>query len=320
MQLLAKQNPALKEFLVTTPRGELSINFHDPKAVLCLNQGLLRTYYGVQFWQIPEGYLCPPIPGRADYIHHLAELLTQSGAPTQTVRLPSQTNKSAQPKVQMDAASQKIQVLDVGTGANCIYPILGSQSYGWQFVGTDMNAIAIKSAKFIVQTNSNLKNKIQFRLQKNPSNIFAGIIKKTDFFDVSMCNPPFHESLEAAAAGSQRKLNNLNKGKKTKPNKELVLNFAGIKQELSYDGGEIAFLNTMAEESKDFAQQVGWFTSLISKKENVSLLHQNLQKLGAKQVRVVEMAQGQKISRFMAWSFFSKADLAEYLSRESISD
>lgn len=324
MQILSKLTPALKDHFTTTPKGELSINFHDPKAVLTLNQALLHTYYGVKFWQIPEGYLCPPIPGRADYIHHLADLFNQSCDKKQQPLLDHDSKPKA--KLALDSASEKVKVLDIGTGANCIYPILGTQSYGWQFVASDVNPQALKSARFIIQSNQNLKNKIQLRHQKNEQQILKGLIQKCEFFDLTMCNPPFHESMQAAQKGSQRKINNLKHSSKTrnpgiasssKPDNTPVLNFAGVEKELCYDGGEIHFLRTMAQESKDFRHQVGWFTSLVSKKENVALTHQCLQKLGANQIRVIEMAQGQKISRFIAWSFFSRAKLQAFFNGEA---
>ena len=43
-----------------------------------LNRALLKADYGIDFWDIPPNYLCPPIPGRVDYIHHLADLLARS--------------------------------------------------------------------------------------------------------------------------------------------------------------------------------------------------------------------------------------------------
>jgi 23S rRNA (adenine1618-N6)-methyltransferase len=60
----------------------------------------------------------------------------------------------------------------------------------------------------------------------------------------------------------------------------------------------------MINESQDFAQQVMWFTSLVSKNDNVRPLKRLLNQIGAKQVKVVSMSQGQKVSRLIAWSFF----------------
>ena len=286
--LLCQTLPALSEFVFTNRYGTLSIDFSDAKAVLALNQALLKQFYDVDFWQLPEGYLCPPIPGRADYIHGLADLLKDEKGEIPT--------------------GKQIKVLDIGMGANCIYPIIGSQSYGWSFVGTDIDPISVKMAALIVKSNKNLTPCIKLRLQKDKTSIFKNMINSNDKFALTMCNPPFHASMEKAQAGSARKVRNLNKGKGSQPlakqsQQKVSLNFAGQENELCCAGGEIAFLKQMATESVGFSKQVNWFSSLVSKSENVSPIKKQLAQLGAKQVKVVKMAQGQKVSRFIAWSF-----------------
>jgi len=59
----------------------------------------------------------------------------------------------------------------------------------------------------------------------------------------------------------------------------------------------------MCDESVNYKQQVTWFTSLVSKSENIPLLKKQLEKLSVQEVKVIEMAQGQKISRLIAWRF-----------------
>ena len=69
--------PVLKLYVFKTDYDTLTINFNIPKAVRLLNKALLLKYYNVKEWDIPEGNLCPPIPGRADYVHYLADLLAE---------------------------------------------------------------------------------------------------------------------------------------------------------------------------------------------------------------------------------------------------
>ncbi|WP_413700222.1 23S rRNA (adenine(1618)-N(6))-methyltransferase RlmF [Psychromonas sp. KJ10-10] len=277
--LLCESLPALSAFVFENQNHQLSIDFSDPQAVLCLNQALLKVFYKVDFWQLPQGYLCPPIPGRADYIHALADLISDNH------------------KI---STGKQIKVLDIGTGANCIYPIIGSQHYGWSFIGTDIDPVSAKTANLIINSNKNLKPYIKIRLQKDNASIFNNVIKKEDKFTLTMCNPPFHASMEKAQLGSARKIKNLNKGK---PSKAVTLNFAGQENELCCAGGEIAFLKKMINESVLFAEQVTWFSSLVSKSENVAPLKKRLEELNAKQIKVIKMAQGKKVSRFIAWNF-----------------
>jgi 23S rRNA (adenine1618-N6)-methyltransferase len=283
--LLCQALPELSAFLKQNPKGEKTIDFSDQKAVIALNQALLKVYYNVEHWLVPEGYLCPPIPGRADYIHHLADLL-----------------KCFKNFAEKNA---RVKVLDIGTGANLIYPILGSQIYGWSFIGSDIDKTALKSARLIREANKNLSPLIKVVEQKQPEHIFTGLIRPGDHYTLTMCNPPFHASQQEADEGSARKWQNLNKQsqQKTASHKSPVRNFGGQNNELWCKGGEIAFLRKMARESRDFSEQVEWFTSLVSKKENIRPMKMALKKQGAKTIEVVKMAQGQKISRFIAWQF-----------------
>lgn len=314
-ELLVAALPELNEHLIKNPVGEDTINFSDPLAVKLLNKALLAHHYGVKHWDIPAGYLCPPIPGRADYIHRVADILNSDG--------------QGEP---YNHAS--VKALDIGVGANCIYPIIGATEYKWRCTGTDVDSVSIKTANFIAESNPNLKGKIRARLQADSESIFKGVIKDNERYDVTICNPPFHSSLEEAEKGSQRKLDNLaanrakkagqsfkpeaNKkpvklGKSTKQDKP-TLNFGGQKAELWCPGGEAAFIMKMARESQLFATQVLWFTTLISKKDNVDMVRSELGKLRAKQVKVVEMSQGQKVSRFIAWTFMDDEQRQEWIA------
>nr|WP_319554377.1 23S rRNA (adenine(1618)-N(6))-methyltransferase RlmF [uncultured Vibrio sp.] len=290
---LTASEPRLKAFVIKNPNGEDSINFSDPKAVKMLNKALLAAHYDIEFWDIPEHYLCPPIPGRADYIHRVAELLDG--------------------EVKGKYPHHDVRALDIGVGANCIYPIVGVTEYGWHYTGSDVDPKSIESAQAIVDGNVSLNGRIELVRQMSQANIYRGVIQPNERYDVTTCNPPFHRSVEEAAMGSQRKVDNLraNQRKKgvkparantTKP----TLNFGGQNAELWCEGGEAAFIRKMANESQAFSAQVLWFTTLISKKENVRPMRKQLEKLGVKAIRVVEMSQGQKISRFIAWSYMDK--------------
>ena len=291
---LCQASPELKGYLKANPKGDNTIDFSDDKAVLSLNKALLALFYQVNHWQIPPGYLCPPIPGRADYIHYCADLLATCDQAEQQV-----------------PRGKKVKVLDIGTGANCIYPIIGSQSYGWQFVATDIDPVSIKVADVIVQSNPGLTPLVQPMLQKDGEAIFDGMIKPTDRFDLTLCNPPFHGSMAEAQAANQRKLGNLgkSKGKNQEKSKRQLspvkLNFGGQKAELWCEGGEISFLTRMAQQSVSYGEQVCWFTSLVSKGDNIVPLKKTLRQLGAVQIKVIKMTQGQKISRLIGWSFLT---------------
>ena len=275
--VLTKSYSPLSAFIISNQfNQQATIDFSNTEAVKTLNRALLRSYYRIEHWDFPTGYLCPPIPGRVDYIHHLNDLLKNHSAET----------------------FQKVAVLDIGTGASCIYPILGARTKGWHFVASDIDPISIKAAKTNILANKGLKKQITCRLQPNSEHIFEGIIQPNEFYHLTMCNPPFHKSFAEATKGTSRKWQNLNKGKESK-----TLNFGGQKAELWCQGGEVGFIRKMIKESTKYQNQVLWFTCLVSKKDNLSAIKLTLKKTNATKVNVVKMAQGQKVSRFIAWSF-----------------
>lgn len=286
---LASLHAPLKKCLAPNPVGKLTIDFSQPSAVKALNAALLKQFYHVEHWDIPDGFLCPAVPGRADYIHYIADLLARDN------------NDIPQGKA--------IKGLDIGTGANLIYPIVASQSYGWSMVGSDINPASFNSAKLIVESNPNLRKLVKVRLQTQRHSIFSGIVGSEEQFDFSLCNPPFHESAQAAMAGSRKKNRNLAKHKEKRRGKDSTaknqssLNFGGQNNELWCEGGELLFVTNMMKESVEFKGQVKWFTSLLSKKENVAPLVKLAKKLGASECETIDMAQGAKASRFIAWRF-----------------
>ncbi|MBJ9976141.1 23S rRNA (adenine(1618)-N(6))-methyltransferase RlmF [Pseudomonas sp. S75] len=290
---LIEIHPDLARFTLINPHGKPSIDFANPEAVRVFNRALLKAQYGIEHWDIPADYLCPPIPGRADYIHVLADLLAED-------------NQGQVPR------GKKVHALDIGVGANCIYPLLGHSDYRWSFLGSDIDPVALASARAIVQANG-LTKAIELRQQALPSHILGHLLKASERFDLTLCNPPFHASRDEATRGSQRKWKNL--GKQDPKRRLPVLNFGGQNNELWCEGGEIRFVSQLIGESVASAGQVLWFTSLVSKASNLPGIEAALKKAGSRSQRIVEMGQGQKQSRMVAWSFHDDAARADWHRR-----
>ncbi len=284
--------PELQNVVAVNKYGDESIDFSDPKAVKLLNKALLKHYYNINEWDIPAGYLCPPIPGRVDYVHYLADLIAKY-------------NEGVIPR------GKKVVGVDIGVGANCIYPILGHQLFGWNFIGTDVDGKALTNAQKIIDNNATLKPAITLLRQPDYGSLLKGIISNDVFFDFTICNPPFHASAEEAKQASTRKVSNL-KGKRiNKP----ILNFGGNNLELWCDGGEENFISKLATESAAYAQQCFWFTSLVSKQTTLPVITKILNQLKATEIKVIEMAQGQKISRFIAWTFLNPTQQKDWMDK-----
>lgn len=268
--------PALKAFVRKSPAGTDTIDFASPDAVRTLNQALLHHHYGVQQWNLPEGYLCPPIPGRADYIHHLADLLADG---KEIPRGP------------------EVRVLDIGTGANLIYPLIGTVEYGWSFVGTEIDADALRAARRIVEANPAIGSHMDLRMQWSAMQSLRGVIKPRETFHLTMCNPPFYLSMKHANEGTRRKALNLT------GNAAAQRNVLGQPQELCCAGGEAGFIIRLIHESATYPAVSLWFTSLVSKSDHLDVLKRELRSVGATKCKIISMAQGQKQTRFIAWSF-----------------
>ncbi|MEI6060362.1 MAG: 23S rRNA (adenine(1618)-N(6))-methyltransferase RlmF [Bacteroidota bacterium] len=290
---LAESCPELAQFVKINAYEDESIDFFNPEAVRVLNKALLKYYYDIEKWNIPSGYLCPPIPGRADYIHHMAEVL-------------GSCNKGKIP------FGNQVRCLDVGVGANCIYPVIGNKEYGWSFVGADIDPVALDSARKIVEQNQVLDGKVELRLQQNAKDIFCGIIQNDDFFDLSVCNPPFHASPAEAQSSASRKLNNLKRKTIATP----VLNFGGQNNELWCEGGEEKFVGDMIRQSKQFSDSCFWFSSSVSKESSLRSIYAELMKVEALEVKTISMSQGNKTGRIVAWTFLSPEQQGKWVKNK----
>jgi 23S rRNA (adenine1618-N6)-methyltransferase len=276
--------PGLSRFVRLNVHGDPTVDFADPCAVKMLNKALLKHFYGIEYWDIPEGYLCPSVPGRAEYIHRMADVISGLGGVLVT--------------------GEQVRCLDIGTGASCVYPIIGRSAYGWSFTGTETDEAAIRSAAEIVERNPLLAGKVELRRQADRRSIFSGVVHDGDRFDLVICNPPFHSNASDAYWANASKTSNLTKGKMNKP----LLNFGGMPAELWCEGGEEQFIYTMICESKDYSGVCNWFSTLVSKQRTLKSVYGALNKSAATGIQTIPLGYGNKRSRIVAWTFSGRSD------------
>ena len=89
-------------------------------------------------WDCPVTNLCPRIPSRVNYLLWLS--------------------------IHMEEAVTK--VVDVGTGATLIYPLIGWKLFRWKFIGLEINQRSYLSSKALVELNK-LEECIEVRLSKH---------------------------------------------------------------------------------------------------------------------------------------------------------
>lgn len=274
--------PRLEAFLNTKPDGGQIIDFSDSQAVKALNAAILKHDYGIENWDIPEGYLCPPVPGRADYLHYLSDLLNESNE-------------------ERTSAGNTTRVLDIGTGANAIYALLGAAIYGWNIVGSEIDKTAIKAAKHTLDHSPHLISKIELRHQKNPKQILEGIIQPGERFDATICNPPFYPGEEAATLANRKKQDKHLKLGLSYSSKERT--FQGKSAELFCEGGERQFIENLITESQSYSGQCKWFTTLVSRQSTLASIQSKLAEVGVADCRIIPMQHGNKYCRIIVWNY-----------------
>lgn len=279
LQALVKTTPDLANFIQPNVKGEDTIDFKNPVAIKSLNTALLHYYYGIEYWDFPDTFICPSIPNKADYVHHMADLLMES-------------NFGSLPK------GDKITCLDLGMGASCIYPIVGITEYDWNFVGSDIDEKSIIAAQTIVNKNEVLKAKMECKIQANPKDFFYSIIAKEAKVDLAICNPPLYANVEEAQTETQKK--------------SAPFTMAEIGSEIIYEGGETGFLQRYVKESKKFSDNCFWFSALVHKSSNQKGMVDFLQEIGATQTKTIPMGLGNKASQIIAWTFLNKAEQADW--------
>ena len=280
LKRLVKHNPELKTHIILNPSKEDTIDFSDSASVYELNRAMLLADFNLDRFELPMGYLIPPVPGRLEYLLHIQEFLT------------NQFNSDQ---------NTKLRGLDIGSGANGIYCILGAQYFNWNMVGSECDENAIKIAKANISPTKSLKNKIIIRHQENKSFLFKNVIQPGEQFDFTVFNPPFHKSKENALKGSQKKLNNLGR---EFDKEQVALNFEGQANELWCNGGEALFIKRLIKESILFKNQVKVFSTLVSKTNSLANIDKQLKKAKANSY-VIPMDLGNKKSRIVLWWFDS---------------
>ncbi|KAI1948364.1 hypothetical protein LOZ57_002715 [Ophidiomyces ophidiicola] len=206
--------------------------------------------------------------------------------------------------------------LDIGTGASCIYPLLGcAQRPAWTFLATGTPppppaflCLVESNRQLILQSDideSNIhharrnidRNGLQARIRLTRTRpedplIQLDAIPPSKMLDFTMCNPPFYESREELLASA--------KAKQRPPNSACT----GADIEMVTAGGETAFVSRMIEESLKLYDKVQWYTSMLGKLSSVTTLVEQLVAAGNKNWAVTQFVQGSKTKRWaIAWSW-----------------
>lgn len=182
-----------------------------------------------------------------------------------------------------------------GTGASCIYPLLGCRLHeNWSFYCTELDEQSSSVARLNI-TQNGLEERIKlFNVKSTNDELF--MVVGAESFHFCMCNPPFYSSI----ADIQRR-------------KELKQAVASTQLEYTpsesiYPGGEVAFVGQIISESLRLGKQITWYTSLLGLKESINVLERRLKDHQVPQVKILPSQVGTTKRWVLAWSFHKRQE------------
>ncbi|XP_031208895.1 RNA N6-adenosine-methyltransferase METTL16 [Mastomys coucha] len=268
---LASKYPDFKQHIQINLNGRVSLNFKDPEAVRALTCTLLREDFGLSI-DIPLERLIPTVPLRLNYIHWVEDLIGHQDSDQTTLR----------------------RGIDIGTGASCIYPLLGATLNGWYFLATEVDDMCFNYAKKNVEQN-NLSDLIKVVKVPQKTLLMDALKEESEIvYDFCMCNPPFFANqLEAKGVNSRN-------SRRPPPSS---VNTGGI-TEIMAEGGELEFVKRIIHDSLQLKKRLRWYSCMLGKKCSLAPLKEELRVQGVPKVTFTEFCQGRTMRWALAWSFY----------------
>ncbi|XP_066455727.1 RNA N6-adenosine-methyltransferase METTL16 [Eleutherodactylus coqui] len=268
---LASKYPEFKQHVNVGLSGRLGLNFKDPGAVRELTCTLLKEDFGLTI-DIPLERLIPTVPLRLNYIHWVEDLINFHDSDKTTIR----------------------RGIDIGTGASCIYPLLGATLNGWYFLATEVDDICYNYAKKNVEQN-HLADLIKVVKVPQKTLLMDALKEESGIiYDFCMCNPPFFANqLEAQGVNSRNP-------RRPPPSS---VNTGGI-TEIMAEGGELEFVKRIIHDSLQLKKRLRWYSCMLGKKCSLAPLKEELRIQGVPKVAHTEFYQGRTMRWALAWSFY----------------
>uniref|UniRef100_A0A8C5EXG3 U6 small nuclear RNA (adenine-(43)-N(6))-methyltransferase n=1 Tax=Gouania willdenowi TaxID=441366 RepID=A0A8C5EXG3_GOUWI len=214
--------------------------------------------------------LIPTVPLRLNYIHWVEDLI--------------------------DGQKQPRRGIDIGTGASCIYPLLGASMNGWYFLATEVDDICFDYATKNVEQN-NLSDLVKVVKVPQKTLLMDALKEETEIvYDFCMCNPPFFANqLEAKGVNSRN-------SRRPPPSS---VNTGGV-TEIMAEGGELEFVKRIIHDSLQLKKRLRWYSCMLGKKCSLAPLKEELRKQGVRKVTHTEFCQGRTMRWALAWSFYDE--------------
>lgn len=313
-------------------QGVAHIDFHDGRAATALNEATLRRDFGIHVVQ-PQDRLCPPIPNRLNYLLWLQDVLRHTREPV--VEAAGATDEDGQPTKRRKLAGRSTspQILDIGTGATAIYPLLGCAiDPHWVFTGTDIDAASLDNARKIVENPRNdgcdhggdsssmgsgrpglrlmgdwplnLASRITLVLRSEEDTLIPLGSQCGDAADAHHAHDNAQPMYTATMcnppfySSAQEMQDSLDK-KSLPPNGAC----SGTSTEMICAGGEVAFVSRLIDESTSLRERVRWYTSMLGKMSSIAPLVDRLKQRDVQNYGVSAFVQGSTRRWVLIWSF-----------------
>ncbi len=262
-KFLSEEFPEFKKHVYINKYGGYSINWKNPNSIKELVKTILNKFFNITYYEIPENFLIPTLTSRYNYLNYINKLFTK-----------------------LEIENKEKILIDIGTGANLIYPLLGYKLYNWKFIASEINEDAINIGKKIIKEN-NLEKEILIIKQNDSKKIFENIINFNNKYLCSICNPPFFD------INTEIKKDNLYTDNEYNYN------------EVYCEGGEIFFIKEMIKESYIYKKNIFLFSSLIGRKSNMKKIYsvmKNLKEMSL--LKKITIKQGKNARWIIIWSFY----------------
>lgn len=174
-------------------------------------------------------------------------------------------------------------MVDIGTGSLAIFPLLGAKLGRW--IATEKNASSYQHARELVAHNQIATIAVEHTL---------GWPQPSHRVRYTVSNPPFYT--DAADLRQRNRKKDL-----TKPTPALTL----VSNELFCDGGEVAFVKWMIDESFS-APKTGWYSAMVGIHSDVDPILHHLHKVAITNYKVIPIRFGTR-RWVVAWAHHSMA-------------
>lgn len=338
---LATKYPDFRKHCTYDINGKVKLDFKNPDALSALATCLLEKDFNLKV-TIPSGRLVPTLPLRLNYllwIEDLLALVKKNEALESICGMDVGTGSACvypllgikqcnwsflateADDLNYNSAQQNVQ--ENGLQDQIVLKKVASQTIFGGILDNEIVSSALESCRSEALKRKSLlpTSDLQEVVEMHKMSIAeASGIKQSAkekkhvtgessyILEFMMCNPPFFSQEEDT--------DSMKKSRKDRGEPTSVL--TGAMQELVVEGGEVAFITKMINESVQFKDKVRIFSTMIGSKVDVKEIKQLLSTVKVAHIALTEFCQGRTMRWGVAWTFNPLYPLETVLSKKQM--